>query len=332
MPSLLLACLLAAAPAGAEDRPCVVLVVGAPGAPEYEAQFRQWAEQWRSAAAKGGAEVVPIGLDEKAPGASDRERLSAALHDHASPGREPLWVVLIGHGTYDGRAAKFNLRGPDVSDLELADWLAPAKRPVVVVNCASGSGTFINRLSGENRVVVTATRSGSEQNFARFGQYLAGSIADPRADLDKDGQVSLLEAFLTAASRDAEYYKTRGQLATEHPLLDDNGDRLGTPADWFRGVRATRRAAAGASPDGTRAHQVHLVLSDRERTIPAEVRRRRDRLELAVAALRDRKDTLGEDEYYAQLEPLMAELARLYRDARPGPRDPGTGRSSASSP
>ena len=91
----------------------------------------------------------------------------------------------------------------------------------------------------QNRVVVTATRSGDEQNFARFGQYLAEAIADPRADLDKDGQVSLLEAFLTASSRVDEYYRTRSQLATEHALLDDNGDRLGTPADWFRGVRAT---------------------------------------------------------------------------------------------
>ena len=115
-----------------------------------------------------------------------------------------------------------------------------------------------------NRIVVTATKSGNEMNFARFGQYLAEAIADPRADLDKDGQVSLLEAFLTASGRVEEYYRTHAQLATEHALLDDNGDRLGTPADWFRGVRATKRAKDGAQLDGLRAHQLHLIPSDRE--------------------------------------------------------------------
>ncbi len=169
----------------------------------------------------------------------------------------------------------------------------------MVLNCASASGPFINRLSGNNRVVVTATKSGYEMNFARFGQYLAEAIADPRADLDKDGQVSLLEAFLTASSRVDEYYRTHSQLATEHALLDDNGDRLGTPANWFRGVRATQRAKDGAQLDGIRAHQLHLIPSNRERGIPVEMRQRRNQLELSIAALRDQKDKLGEDEYYA---------------------------------
>jgi hypothetical protein len=163
-------------------------------------------------------------------------------------------------------------------------------------------------------VVVAAAKSGYELNFARFGQYLADAILDPRADLDKDGQVSLLEAFLTASSRTNEYYRTHSQLATEHALIDDNGDKLGTPADWFRGVRATRRAKDGAALDGLRAHQLYLIPSDRERQIPAAVRQHRNQLELAIAALRDQKTQLGADEYYKRLEPLMIELARLYRD------------------
>ncbi len=244
----------------------------------------------------------------------------------ASTGREPLWIVLIGHGTFDGREAKFNLRGPDFTDVELDQWLTSSKRPVVVINCASASGPFINRLSGRDRIVVTATKSGYELNFARFGQYIAESIDDERADLDKDGQVSLLEAFLTASSRVDEYYRTHSQLATEHALLDDNGDGLGTPSDWFRGIRATRRAKDGAALDGHRAHQIHLVKSDRERQMPADLGRRRDQIELSVAALRDQKDKLGEDVYYRKLEDLMVELARLYRDAqaqaRSGPEVP----------
>ena len=295
------------------DRPCVVIVVGASGAPEYAAQFRQSADRWQAAAQKAGVESIRIGLSEQA-GVTDRERLKSILAEKAKAGPELLWIVLIGHGTYDGRDAKFNLRGPDMTDIELSEWLAPYKRPVVIINCASASGPFIPRLSGDNRVVVTATKSGYETNFARFGQYLAEAITDEHADLDKDGQVSLLEAFLTGSNRVEEYYRTHSQLATEHSLLDDNGDRLGTPPTWFRGVRATQRAKDGAALDGIRSHQLHLVPSARERAISAEVRQRRDQLELSIAALRDQKAKLGEEEYYVRLEKMMVELARLYRD------------------
>jgi hypothetical protein len=309
----LLALSLCLAAAGGEERAVVVTVVGAPGAPEYAAQFRQSADRWQTAAQKAGAQAIAIGLSDQA-GATDRDRLKSILTETAKVAAEPLWIVLIGHGTYDGREAKFNLRGPDATELELSQWLAPYQRPVVIINCASASGPFINRLSSSNRVIVAATKSGYETNFARFGHYLAEAITDLHADLDKDGQVSLLEAYLTASSRVDEYYRTHSQLATEHALLDDNGDRLGTPATWFRGVRATQRAKDGAALDGTRAHQLHLIPSDRERGIPAEIRRKRDQLELSIAALRDQKEKLGEEKYYVQLETLMVELARLYRE------------------
>jgi hypothetical protein len=312
MKTLLAICFCGLA-AGAEDRPSVLIVVGAPGSPEYGAQFRRWAEQWKLAAQKASAESTLIGEGEaEEAGASDLQRLRSLLAAKAGDGRPPLWIVLIGHGTYDGREAKFNLRGPDVTDLQLSEWLAPIKRPVVVLNCTSGSAPFLNRLSGPNRVIVTATRSGNELNFARFGQFLAEAIVDPRADLDKDGQVSLLEAFLTSSKRVDESYRTHAQLATEHALLDDNGDRLGTPADWFRGVRATRRAKDGAPLDGIRAHQIHLIPSDRERGMVEADRQRRDQLELSLAALRDDKNKLSEDEYYGRLETLMVELASIY--------------------
>lgn len=298
----------------AVPRPVVVVVIGAPGTPEYGAEFGRWADRWQAAAAKGGADFTLIGREPEGK-ETDRDRLRAALVRRTGAGTTPLWLVLIGHGTDDGREARFNLRGPDVTAKELAEWLAPAKRPVAAVNCASASGSFVNLLSAGDRVVVTATRSGSESNYARFGRYLSEAVADPAADLDRDGQVSLLEAFLTAAGRVGEFYKAEARLATEHPLIDDNGDKLGSPADWFEGVRAVKRAKDGAAVDGTRAHQWHLVPSDRERAIPAGVRRRRDELEQSLAALRDQKGGLGEDEYYARVEAVAVELARLYRDA-----------------
>jgi hypothetical protein len=320
MTNIILAISVAVALGPPKDRPCVLTVVGAAGAPEYQAQFHRWADEWQKAAEKASADSIRIGQSDSS-GTSDHDLLRKALADQATGGREAIWIILIGHGTHDGREAKFNLRGPDVTDVELGEWLAPFKRPVVVIDCASSSGPFINRLSAEGRIVVTATKSGSEINYARFGQYLAEAIADPGADLDKDGQVSLLEAFLTASGRVEDYYRTHAQLATEHALLDDTGDRLGTPASWFQGVRATKRAKDGAQLDGLRAHQLHLISSPREQNMPAEIRQRRDQLERSIAALRDQKNKLSEDQYYAQLEKLMVELAHLYRgaDAAPPP-------------
>jgi len=226
-----------------------------------------------------------------------------------------LWLVLIGHGTFDGKEAKFNLRGPDCSASELAGWLQPFHRPVAVVNTASASGPFINKLSAPGRVVITATRSGNENNYARFGQYLAEAITDPEADLDKDGQTSLLEAFLIASRRVGEFYQLEGRLATEHALLDDNGDGLGTPADWFRGIRAVKKAKDGAALDGVRAHQFHLIRNEAERNLPPAVRLKRDELELEIARLREAKNQMDEDGYYSSLEKLLLQMARLYERA-----------------
>jgi hypothetical protein len=317
MKALCTICVCLAA-ADTRARPCVLIVVGAPGTPEYKAQFDRWADLWQAAAVKADAESIRIGLTSQ-PGVTDHARLRSTLAAKSAASRETLWIVLIGHGTYDGREAKFNLHGPDVTDLEFSEWLAPIKRQVVLLDCSSASGTFINRSSGKNRIVVTATKSGNEINFTRFGQYLAEAIADEHSDIDKDGQVSLLEAFLTASNRVEEYYRMHSRLATEHALIDDNGDHLGTPASWFRGIRATQRAKDGAALDGLRAHQLHLIPSKRERDMPLDLRQRRDQLELAIAALRDQKSKLKEEEYYERLEKLMVELARLYREAQPSP-------------
>ncbi len=162
-----------------KEHPVLIVVIGTPGSAEYESEFRRWASLWRAAAEKASAEYVVIG--EGAEGnPKDRDRLREALTRRATASLEPLWVVMIGHGTFDGREAKFNLRGPDVTDVELLEWLKLIQRPVAILNFASASGPFLSRLSAPNRVVVTATRSGDEQNFARFGQYFAESIADPR--------------------------------------------------------------------------------------------------------------------------------------------------------
>jgi hypothetical protein len=295
----------------------VVVVVGASGSAEFGEQFKAWSERWEEAASKGNSKFQRIGFGDEKP--EDRQLLKQTLADVAAESPEPLWLVLIGHGTFDGKQAKFNLRGPDVTQKKLKAWLDPIKRPTVVVNCASSSSPFINELSAPNRIVVTATKSGYEQNFARFGDHISAAIIDPTSDLDKDEQVSLLEAFLAASSRVTDFYKQESRLATEHALLDDNGDGLGTPADWFRGVRATRTAKDGASADGLRANQLHLVRSEREDSLTVDARKQRDRVEKEIENLRQTKRDLTEDDYFKRLEDLLLELATLYADAEQSP-------------
>jgi hypothetical protein len=288
-----------------------VVVVGAEGAPEFGRQFATWADRWQAAARQAGAALVELGRGNSAA-TKDRDQLARVLGDMSKEGPDYLWLVLIGHGTADGRSARFNLRGPDISDTELATMIAPFQRPVILIDTSASSGPFINRISGPNRVVITATRSGNEQNFARFGDYLSGALLDQTADYDRDGQVSLLEAFLAGSRRLAEFYRSESRLATEHPLLDDNGDGLGTAGDWFRGLRAVKRARDGAMLDGHRASQCVLVRSDREQRVPTDLRIERDRLELAVAELRDRKESIDNEEaYYELLEGLLVKLAEL---------------------
>ncbi|MBI5758237.1 MAG: hypothetical protein HZA46_06950 [Planctomycetales bacterium] len=311
-----LACALLVADSPTDDsRPSVIVVVGAEGSDEFGQQFRQWATRWSDAAKRGHADIVSIGLDDVGS-ETDRDKLKQRLSESANSSTQPLWLILIGHGTFDGKAAKFNLRGPDVAATELAEWLKPIERPVAIINCSSSSGPFLNELSGPNRIVITATKSGHEYNFARFGDFLSAAMTDPKADLDKDEQTSLLEAFLLASSRVQEFYASDGRLMTEHALLDDNGDRLGTPADWFQGVRAIKSAKNGATVDGLRAAQLHLVRSQREDQLPAATRVRRDEIEQELAQLRQRKSQLSEGDYLRQIEPLLIELARLYDAAQ----------------
>ncbi len=296
------------------NRPAVIVVVGAAGSPEYGAQFVKWAQLWEQACSKGGARFLSIGLDEiQTP--DDRTKLRETLAGESQKTDAALWLVLIGHGTFDGRMAKFNLRGPDFSAEDLSEWLKPVIRPLIVINTASSSAPFLNKLSGPERVVITATKSGYEQNYTRFGEYLAGAIAEPKADLDKDGQTSLLEAFLTAFHRVDEFYLAAGRLATERALLDDNGDGLGTRADWFRGIRPVKTAEDGAALDGYRAHQFHLVMSETEDKMPPQLRAERDRLELEVVKLRDSKDKLSEEEYFSRLEDMLVDIAKIYEQA-----------------
>ncbi len=295
----------------------VIVLSGVVGEEALRENFSGSTEKWEETARKGGARtlVIPAQVDEKpdaVPAESQLDRFHRALAAQQHDGLTPLWLILIGHGTFDGKDAKFNLAGPDLSASQLASDFREFTRPVVVVHCASASGAFLTALSATNRVVVTATKSGYEQNYARFGTAVAAAINDLDSDLDHDGQVSLLEAFLSATYRVSEFYKSDGRMLTEHALIDDNGDGKGTPAEWFRGIRPVKKAVDGTTLDGLRAHQIHLAANARDRALTPETRQKRDALEWEVFQIRDKKTELGDKAYYEQLEKLLLELGSVY--------------------
>jgi len=299
----------------------LIVVVGAGGEKKYATQFKAWAGRWVSAGKQAGTQTILI--DQAQGQKTSLQQLKDVLSqndsskDNSENESSTIWLVLIGHGTFDGTTARFNLPGPDLTAKELARLLNACGSKSIVINCASASGPFVNELVASERVIVTATRSGSEYNFARFGDYLSQAVADSaenstRHDLDKDGQTSLLELVLAASRQTAEFYKTEQRLASEHALIEDNRDGLGTPADWFRGVRPVKRAKSGAAPDGLRSNQLFLVLDPNQPSLPAKETQARDGLEQQLEQLRLRKSEFPEDEYYQQLESILLKLAALY--------------------
>ncbi len=297
----------------------VIVVVGEPGEEKYEQLFVDWAAQWQQAASQSNSQFIGIGPPHsKSEDREDRELLKESLASLKESLPDTLWIVLIGHGTFDGKKARFNLRGTDITDVELSESLSPLGCRIAIINCASASAPFVNQLSATNRVVVSATQSGFEHNFARFGGYLAHAISDPSADLDKDGQTSLLEAWLSASKQTQEYYETKSQLATEHSLLDDNGDSKGTPADFFRGIHIVKAAKGESLPDGTFANQFILVPGEHATQLSEEMRTQRDQLERELVQLRQQKAEMSEEDYLSRLEGILIPLAKLYHQADAG--------------
>jgi len=290
----------------------VIVVQGAGGSPQFDDAFRAACSKIQSAAQNANIKFTWIGDRTKPANAkTDRDLLKTAIESDLNANSQ-LWLILIGHGTYSRNAAKFNLRGPDLTAADLTNWLKESTTPIAIVNCASSSAPFINSLSGPNRIVVTATKSGFEISFARFGQFFAEGISNLEADIDKDEQVSLLESFLFASKKVQEFYKSESRLSTEHALIDDNGDGKGTPLEFFRGVRVVVKSADDAIPDGLRANQLHLIESEFEMKLSTSIKQKRNKLELEVEKLRSQKSQMPEGEYFAKLETVMTKLAQLY--------------------
>jgi hypothetical protein len=174
---------------------------------------------------------------------------------------------------------------------------------IVIFNMASASGEFIKSLSAKGRIVITATRSGQEVNATRFTEFFIAALGATDADADQDGHISVLEAFAYANRLTVEFYARAGRLATEHALLEDNGDGIGHD-----------KAEGG---DGLLARATYLDSLNVEQAAAnattAKLLRERTRLEGEIEQLIARKQAIAEPEYEATLEKLFIELAKVNR-------------------
>jgi hypothetical protein len=184
---------------------------------------------------------------------------------------------------------------------------------VVFVNASSASGDFARVLSGRNRVVVTATKSATERNETTFARHFAAALSAPGADVNKDGRVTVLEAFDYARREVARAYEQDNRLLTEHAQLDDDGDGAATGEP---GPRARDGALAATLALGTAGGEAGTVAAAARSPEGARIAARRAALETEVAALRQRKATMDAAAYDRELERLLLELARASQALR----------------
>jgi hypothetical protein len=314
-----------AVPARAQQASHLLVIVGLSGDLENADRFHQWAVTLVDAArgryAMPAGSVIYLGEDPSRDpahisGRSTREGITEAIGRFAAEARpgDRVFIVLIGHGASATAGARFNLPGPDLTAPEYAKLLDRlSAQSVVVANTASASGGFVAALTGKDRAIITATKTDGEKNQTRFGEYFttAFAAAESDADTDKDGRVSVLEAFLWARARVVDSYKRDGQLLTEHAVLDDNGDGKGSDAPGQPGgdgalARTLFLSAASSSrPAGDQADPAL-------RALVAE----RDGIEAKIAALKAAKDKTDPEQYERDLETLLIELARVNRSIR----------------
>ena len=265
-------------------------IAGLGGEPAYEQRFREQVATLEEAARKltgDSSHAIALSGDR-----ADRESIRRELKALAARARadDEVIVTLIGHGSFDGDEYRFNIPGPDITASELGalfDELAAGHQ--LIVNATSASGAVIERWKRDNRIVITATKSGAERNATRFAQYWVKAVSSPDADVNKDEIVTATEAFDFASRKVADTFKSDVSLATEHARLE------GRNAERFQVARFGAAARVTSNP------QLNELFAQRVR------------IERDLDAVKERKAALAEDEYYDQLEAVLVRLALLQK-------------------
>ena len=225
----------------------------------------------------------------------------ASLRQHVTAS-DTLLIVLIGHGTADATTAKFNLVGPDMDAKEWKQALNGIAGRVVFVDTTSSSFPFVSELSAKNRIVIAATDSAAQRYDTMFPQYFIEALdKGTAADIDKNGRLSVWEAFAYASQAVKQAFEQKGTMVTERAVIDDNGDGVA-------------KEVSGTGPDGVLAKTTFLdaePASTASNPANAALEKQRVALEAQIEELKSRKGQMSQAEYDAQLEKLAVELARI---------------------
>ena len=287
--------------------PYYVTVAGLGGEPDYEQRFTALAkdlDKFFKAAASDAHVYTFTGSD--ATKAKLTETLSQIARE-AKP-EDEFTLILIGHGSYDGEVYKFNLPGPDISgeDLAILCDRIPAKRQLIV-NTTSASGGSIGALQKAGRVVIAATKTGTEKNATVFARYWVDALRDGSADTDKNEAISALEAFVYADRKTAAFYESQKRLATEHAVLEDTGKKEAV------------RAASAENGEGLLAGSfVVLRIGAAQKAANDPAKRalldKKEELERKIDLLKYQKAAMSAEDYKKQLADALVELARVQGD------------------
>ena len=297
----------------------LLIVVGLTADKTHEDMFHKWGTTLAQSAEKLGVTPdrliylvdQPAATTHKVSGAATRDEVTKALTTFAAQAGpdDIVFVTLIGHGDFNGKEAKFNLRGADMTPAAFKPLLEKMRaRQVVFANTTSASGPFVAELSGPGRTIVTATRNGAETYDTLFAGHFIDSLTSEAADLDKNRRISVLEAFQFAVAEVARGYEREKLLVTEHALLDDDGDKEGT------------QKVGPTSKDGKIAAAVSLGSLDvgpaaADPKIAALYAERRE-MERRVELLTLRKGSMDPAKYTSELEALGVALARKLQEIR----------------
>lgn len=294
-----------------------LLIGGLGGSPELTEKFKGYLFETRKALIDGmamPAENITLLGENSISSASfvdgvataDNIRLQFdALQERVGPA-DLVLVVLFGHGSFSNGEARLNIPRRDLSQHDFASLVdgLDASR-IVFVNTGSASAPFVEALSGNNRMVITATRTGSQKNETSFPRFMVESLTSPATDRDKDGRISVKEVFEYAAERTDQMFADNGNLATENALLDDNGDQEGSRLEELEnGADGHLASITYLSGDSATSG----VLAERAGSTAWQLEK--SEVELAIANLKSRKASMDADVYYAELETLFVQLAR----------------------
>jgi hypothetical protein len=298
--------------AAAETRWAVV-ISGASGGEKYAEQMQQWRSTLQTALVERhgfDAAHVRMLVDETVTGGTSATAANVkALFSEIRKGAtkdDLVFVLLMGHGTFDGEVAKFNLVGPDLTATEWNQLVGGLPGRLIFVNTTEASFPFIDALKGRGRVVITATNSAAQKYATVFPEYFVKALSEASTDLDKNGRTSIFEVFEAASVAVKQHYEQRGQLSTERALLDDNGDGIG-------------REEGQDGPDGSFARLWHVdaePVSATDNPELAALLAQRRGLESEAEALKQRKGDLSPAEWQAAYEKLMIDLARVSQEIR----------------